>query len=127
MKLANALSALAVVVSAGAIVVTGASWNAAQSETDPTAPLRQELQLQSSDLKAATKRVDVLEAALEKADKRIVVLVKQSKADEIMRQCVKEFGNQAQGMSVEYGYAAPDTALSAPCQEYLWGDDVGHD
>jgi len=61
----------------------------------------------------------MLDAYSSTADK-IVALEKRMKGDRLVRQCLKEVGQQAQGMSVEYGYAQPDQRLSAPCSAFVF-------
>ncbi len=130
MNMSNFAAPVALVLSTGAIVATGALWNTAQSETDPVAPLRSDLRSAATDLDEAKKRIGVLEEALAGADERIAKLVKQDQEDEMLRQCAREFGQQAQGMTVQYGYASPDYSLSAPCTDWLYntgeGDGEGH-
>jgi chromosome segregation ATPase len=45
-----------------------------------------------------------------------------SKAAREMKDCFTEVARQvSSGMSVEYGYASPETSLSVPCNEYVYG------
>jgi len=66
------------------------------------------------------ERLSEMQESYSSTADKIVALQKQMQGNRLVRQCLKEVGQQAQGMSVDYGYAQPDQRLSAPCSAFVF-------
>ena len=124
---ASILSLVACVV--GGLFLWSASASADSDALDATDARYDaiEAKLQATDdlLEATEERLSSLQESYESSDGKVLALEKQMKSGRIVRQCLKEVGQQAQGMSVEYGYASPYQRLSAPCSSFVFDDNRG--
>ena len=117
----------ALLLSLVASVVGGFVWSAsADSEASREGDARltamtTELRATEELLAETEERLSEMEESASSTAATLVVVEKRLNGARLVRQCLKEVAQQAQGMSVEYGYASPDQRLSAPCSRFVYG------